>query len=172
MGRVVCGRRLPRSSRSRWWCGRPARRSSARATRNGCSRIATCRSSSTNGRMWSAGKCGPGSFCAPRSFSGRKGTPRTRPRRRRSRRPCRCCGCMKLSPASIWRCPFSRGRKARVSASPARCRRCVSRPWCRIGRPSKPAPRTSSGRILPRPAASNFSPAKTNRNSPGPRAGA
>ena len=50
-----------------------ARPSSARATRSGCSRIATCRSSSTNGRMSSAGKCGPRLFLRTAEFLWQEG---------------------------------------------------------------------------------------------------
>ncbi len=74
------------SWKSRWWFGRRARRSSARCTPSGCNRTAICRSSSINGPTSCAGKCARGCSCAPPSFCGRKGTPPTPRRKKRSKR--------------------------------------------------------------------------------------
>ena len=78
-----------------------ARRSSARPTPSGCSATAICQSSSTNGATSSAGKCGRGFSCARRSFSGRKATPRTRPKRKRAKKRNRCSASTKPSRAII-----------------------------------------------------------------------
>ena len=69
------------SSPSRWWCARPARRSSASSWPSGSTPTVTCRCCSTSGPTSCAGSCGRARSCAPPSSSGRRGTPRTPPRR-------------------------------------------------------------------------------------------
>ena len=61
-----------------------ARRSSAPCSRTGSRATATCRCSSTSGRTSCAGSSARGCSSAPPSSSGRRGTPRTRPRTRRA----------------------------------------------------------------------------------------
>ena len=93
------------SWKSRWSCGPPARRSSARCMPSGCSRIAICRYSSISGPTSCAGKCARGCFCARPSSSGRKGTrptPRARRREEETMQDARMC--MPRSPRITWRC--------------------------------------------------------------------
>ena len=59
---------------------RPPKPSSTRCFRSGSRASATCRSWLTSGATWSAGKCAPGSSCAPPNSSGRKATPPMRQR--------------------------------------------------------------------------------------------
>ena len=76
-GKLVPTGKLDRAARRPPHLGNDHRRHLRRA---GSSPTATSPCSSTNGPTSSGGKCARASSCAPPNFSGRKATPRTKPR--------------------------------------------------------------------------------------------
>ena len=109
-----------RSSRSRSWCGPPARRSSASTWPSGSRATATCPCCSTSGPTSCAGSCGPACSCAPPSSSGRRATPPTPPRGRRAPTPrASSTTCTRTSWSTCWPCPCSSGARRPRSGSPA-----------------------------------------------------
>ena len=93
-----------RSWTSRWSFVPPRKRSSTRCSPSGCRATAIFRFSSTSGRTSCAGKCARGYSCAPSSFSGRKGIPRTQPRQRPKKKHGRCSASTAISWKAGWPC--------------------------------------------------------------------